>query len=392
MKRMLFILLIISFFQSKADALSDIDTLIAKRQYLSAWNKLTEMENGKQAVDVHLKKVDLSLKYFTKTFSHQLFSFTDLKPNQSLIKLRRIAESKMVQMYPYKIDKIIDSLRQHHPSDFRILKTQGDFYYDISILYGKDWIISHQEVTRRMYEGYSLAEQNGVYDYLSLYALGYFWNLNEDVNKSFNYFERSLKLDSTYAPTHYNMAYLLSEKDSLEDALYHAWQAYNLYGFIDYKNDAGQMAGSLLGKLNRHEEAISLLLDCDKLIPNTYYTYYYLLSSFLALDRNTEAQITAKNMFYLDWKSHTINTDIINLFIKNEEMDFLEQFYLDRISEDVKNDKEYRGYARLHLAQAFQMKGNTEKAMINLSLAKENFNICYDPGHPVFTVIEKMRR
>jgi len=391
MQKILIFLITLFSINASAISFSKIDSLINNKQYLSAWNVLTELENGKDGVDVHLKKIQLSLKYFTKTFSHELFSFTDLKENQNLIRLRVITEQKMVQMYPYKISSILDSLQKIHPTDYRLKKAQGDFYYDISILYGKDWIVNKQEVTRRMYEGYTKAEEHGIVDHISLYALGYFWNINEDHKKSADYFNRSLFLDSTYAPTHYNLAYIYSEKDSLEKALHHAWQAYDLYTYINYKNDAGQMAGSILGKLGRHEEAIALLLDVDRLIPDTYYTLYYLLNSFLATKKIPESQITAKNMFNMDWKSHTINTDIIKLFIRKNQMNALEQFYKDRLEED-KFDKEYRGYVYLHLGQAFQMINKTEEALINVSLAQESFNICYDPGHPVFTVIEKMKR
>jgi tetratricopeptide (TPR) repeat protein len=390
-KTLSFLIVILLSLSTSAISLEKVDSLIINKQYLSAWNALVELENGPQGVDTHIKKIDLSLKYFTKTFSHKLFSFTNLKKGQNLINLRVLAEKKMAQMYPYNIADIIDSLQKSNPTDYRLKKVQGDFYYDISILYGKDWIVNKQEVTRRMYEGYTTAEEHGIESHISLYALGYFWNLNEDAKKATNYFNRSLELDSTYAPTHYNLAYLYSEKDSLEAALYHAWQAYNLYSYLNYKNDAGQMAGSILGKLNRHDEAITLLLDCDKLIPNTYYTYYYLLNSFLSKRRVVESQVTAHNMFNLDWKSHTINTDIIKLFIQNDQLIALEQFYNDRLEEE-KFDKEYRGYAYLHLAQAYHMKSKTEEALINVALAQENFNVCYDPGHPVFQVIEKMKR
>ena len=390
-KTLLSLLIIFSSLNSSAISFEKIDSLINKKQYLSAWDALTALESSKQGVDAHIKKINLSLKFFTKTLSHEFFYFNNLKEGQNLINLRVLAENKKVKMYPYEIADIIDSLQKSHPKDYRLKKVQGDFYYDISILYGKDWIINKQEVTRRMYDGYTVAEEHGIEDHISLYALGYFWNINEERKKSKNYFNRSLKLDSNYAPTHYNLAYLHSEEDSLELALYHAWKAYNLYTYINYKNDAGQMAGSILGKLGRHGEAITLLLDCDKLIPNTYYTYYYLLNSFLAKKRILESKVTAQNMFNLDWKSHTINTDIINLFIKNDQLGALEQFYLERLEEE-KFDKEYRGYIYLHLAQAFQMKNKTKETLINIDLAKQNFNICFDPGHPVFQVIEKMKR
>lgn len=386
-----FVILFIACLSSQANTFPEIDSLIANRQYLSAWNQLVEMEKTDLSVDVQLQKIDLSLKYFTKTMSHKLFSFSNVKPTQTLIELRRIAEKKMAQMYPFNIEKVLDSLQVIFPKDYRLKKTQGDFYYEISILYDKDWIVNKQEVTRRMFEGYSTAEEHGVKDYISLYALGHFWSMNENNEKAVSYFRQSLELDSTYAPTHYNLAYIYIEKDSLEDALYHAWQAYNLYGYLDYKNDAGQMAGSLLGKLNRHEEAISLLLDCDKLIPNTYYTYYYLLQSFVATNRIEEAEITAKNMFQLDWKSHTINTDIITIFTKHNQLEPLIKFYNERLKEE-QFDKEYRGYIYLHKAQAYQMKSKQTEALIEIKLAEESFNICYDPGNPVFEVIRKMKR
>tara|TARA_B100000795_G_C22805641_1_gene444694 strand:- start:6898 stop:8073 length:1176 start_codon:yes stop_codon:yes gene_type:complete len=391
MSKILTFLILLFSINASAISFQEIDSLIKSQQYLSAWNALTKLEKSKDGVNAHLKKIELSLKYFTKTFSHKLFSFTDLKKGQNLVKIRVASEKKTMKMFPYEISSIIDSLQKIHPTDYRLKKIQGDFYYDVSILYGNDWILNKQEVTRRMYEGYSKAEEYGIVDHISLYALGYFWNINNDHKKSANYFNRSLLLDSTYAPTHYNLAYIYSEKDSLEKALHHAWQAYDLYTYIDYKNDAGQMAGSILGKLDRHEEAISLLLDVDRLIPNTYYTLYYLLNSFLATKKITESQITAKNMFNMDWKSHTINTDIIKLFVNNNQMDILEQFYKDRLEEE-KFDKEYSGYIYLHLGQAFQMVDDMEEALINISLAQESFKICYDPGHPVFSVIEKMKR
>ena len=185
MRKILFLLLIIfSSLNSSALSFKKIDSLINNKQYLSAWNALTELESGNQGVNAHIKKINLSLKFFTKTLSHEFFYFNNLKKEQNLIKLRVLVENKKVKMYPYKIADIIDSLQKAHPTDYRLKKVQGDFYYDISILYGKDWIINKQEVTRRMYDGYTLAEEHGIEDHISLYALGYFWNINEERKKS----------------------------------------------------------------------------------------------------------------------------------------------------------------------------------------------------------------
>lgn len=384
-------LLLFCFLINNATNLAGVDSLIQKREYLNAWKELSALESASNKIDVNLKKIDMCLKYFTKSVSHQAFAFTNLEKGKSLIEERRQAETRMIPVTPFKIDEIIDSLISENKKNFTLYKAKGDFYYDIFVLYGKDWKMNQQEVLRQMYTAYKKADDNGVNDYISLYALGYFYNLNEQSNQAITYLNRSLKLDSTYAPTHYNLAYLYTERDSNETALYHAWQAYKRYKYITYKNDAGQMAGSLLGKLGRHEEAISLLLDCDKLIPSSYHTYHYLLNSFLSLNRLQEADVTTENMFALDWKSHTINSDIIELYVKTNHFNELLDFYHSKL-EIEKYDMEFRGHLQLHLAQAYSRINNEEKMLEYVKIARESFNICYDSGHPIFRVLNKMER
>ena len=368
-----------------------VDSLIKKKQFLSAWLLVSSKESKTNKEQINLKKIDLCLKYFTTSISHQAFTFTNLKPGENIIQKRNSAETESTPTISFKIDEIIDSLIKENPKKFNLYKLKGDYYYDIFILFGKNWIINKQEVLRRMYTAYIKADKNGVNDYLSLYALGYFHNLNSESKKAIEYFNRSLALDSNHAPTHYNLAYLYTEIDSIELALRHAWIAYKKYNFINYKNDAGQMTGSILGKLGRHDEAISVLLDCDRLIPSSYNTYKYLLSSFLHLNKTREALITAENMFSLDWKSHAINTNIIEIFIKTNHSDELFNFYRKKLAEED-YDMEFRGHTQLHLAQAYSLINDKNQMSRYVSDAKESFLICYDNNHPIFGVLEKMLR
>lgn len=384
-------LCLLGFTNLNASSVADVDVLIQKRQYLAAWKLLNKTAATSPSVNIHLEKIDFALKYFTKTINHQAFAFSNLKEGENLLEQRVRAEKEMIPVFSFKADELIDSLLSTNPENARIFKTQGDYYYDIFILFGKDWKVNKQEVLRRMYLGYTKAYEAGVYDYLSLYALGYFYNINEQSNEAIKFFEKSLELDSTHAPTHYNLAYLYTERDSNEVALFHAWNAYQNYKYINYKNDAGQMAASLLGQLNRHEEAIGLLLAVDRLIPNTYQTYYYFLNSFLALKRLAEAEVTAINMFAKDWKSHTINTDLIELYTKYGFVNELITFYNKQLTTEL-YDMEFRGHVYLHMAQAYSNVSEDAKMLEYVQLAKESFNICYDSGHPVFRVLAKMEK
>jgi len=213
-----------------------VDSLIEKKQFLSAWKLLSSEETKTNKELINLKKIDICLKYFTKSVYHQAFAFTNLKSGETINQHRKYADVKNIPTFQFKIDAILDSLIQENPKNFSLQKLKGDYYYDIFILFGRDWVVSQQEVLRRMYSAYNTADKNGVNDYLSLYALGYFHQLNSESFKAVEYFKRSLFLDSNYAPTHYNLAYVYTEMDSNDVALKHAWSAFQQYNYINYKN------------------------------------------------------------------------------------------------------------------------------------------------------------
>lgn len=370
---------------------SEVDSLIGSKRYLDAWKKLDSIENNENKIEVNLRKIDLCLKYHVKSISHQAFAFVNVPKGENLLQQKQLASQKMISVFPFKIDAIIDSLITESPNNYALYKTKGDYYYDIFILYGRKWVKNKHEVLRLMHDSFKKADENGVRDYLSLYALGYFYTLNEQANLAFQYFERSLKLDSSYAPTHYNIAYLYAERDSNQKALSHALMAFKLYKYIVYKCDAGQMAGNLLNKLGNHKEAISILLKCDQMIPGNYQVYRTLLSSFLALDQLAKARITTESMFSIDWKSHAINTDLIELYVQTNYLDELLSFYQQKLTNESYN-MEYRGHIQLHIAQAYELANNLKEKLTYINLARTSFHICYDEGHPVFGVLAKMEK
>ena len=96
---------------------SQVDTLLKKRQFLDAWNLLNKKETKKNKIEINLKKFDFCLKYFTKSVSHQAFAFSNLKPGQSLIEQRRVAETRMIPVVPFKINEVIDSLLRENPKN-----------------------------------------------------------------------------------------------------------------------------------------------------------------------------------------------------------------------------------------------------------------------------------
>ena len=84
---------------------SEVDTLLKQKQFLDAWNLLSKKENKKNKVNINLKKFEICLNYFTKSVSHQAFAFTNLKPSQSLIRQRILAETRQFLLYSSRLMK-----------------------------------------------------------------------------------------------------------------------------------------------------------------------------------------------------------------------------------------------------------------------------------------------
>ena len=130
-------LICFSFICNANNSFSDVDSLIEKKQFLDAWKLLSSKESKSNKEQVNIKKIDMCLKYFTKSISHQAFAFTNLKPDENIIQKRNLAETKLIPTCPFKIDVIIDSLIRENPKNYNLYKSKGDYYYDIFIFFVK---------------------------------------------------------------------------------------------------------------------------------------------------------------------------------------------------------------------------------------------------------------
>lgn len=91
-------------------------------------------------------------------------------------------------------------------------------------------------------------------------------------------FDQALQLDSTYAPAHFNLALLLEDEGSFEEALHHALKA-STYDAEDW--DYRYLMASLLVTNARVEEAIPHLKEVTQTWPWHHASHYKLGQSLL---------------------------------------------------------------------------------------------------------------
>ncbi|NUO82070.1 tetratricopeptide repeat protein [candidate division KSB1 bacterium] len=100
-------------------------------------------------------------------------------------------------------------------------------------------------------------------------------------------FERALAYDSLYALCHFNFALLLEDEGELAPALAHAQRAWQIEPpNLEYR----YLLGELLVKLQRYEEALSLLQEVAQQWPWHHGAHYNLGQALVRLGRQEEAQ------------------------------------------------------------------------------------------------------
>ncbi len=366
----------------------EIDSLISKRSYASAWGKIENIKTDSSAAFI-IQKSNFCLAYFAHTLYHQKFYFVNLKNNESLFDYRQKAPGMEVSFANFNPEEELIKLRSRFSQDPKINLALGDYYYDVFVTYGTQWKKGKEELMALFYYHYTEAYQVNVKTTLSVYALSLYFQSRRTYSKSETLLKECLTMDSTYAPAHYNLAFSYSLIDSTDLAISHAHKAYDLYRLKNLKADAAMMIGVLLSDQKKYADAVNWLLIADAETPGNFYIYQSLLNAYLHLGKKEEAHLIAKNLYNYDWRSARIFNSILESYLEVKQGDDLKVFLKDELTVEA-SDEEYRGFLLLHLAQIhLRMDENTQAKTI-LDKAESSFRVAYDKEHGVFKVIERM--
>ncbi|HBE79250.1 MAG TPA: hypothetical protein DDW65_15980, partial [Firmicutes bacterium] len=154
--------------------LEEADQLIKAGQYDTAFKLLSEADKKSENPEIVLKQVDIALNYFAVSTMHQMFAFKDLQPGETIEDIRGNEESEsesgggVYSYYQFEIDKILNKLIIRFPKNGQLYKALGEFYFEVSLRYGKGWLKPEQELVELAEKNCLKAEQNGVFDAKSL--------------------------------------------------------------------------------------------------------------------------------------------------------------------------------------------------------------------------------
>ncbi len=370
------------FSQTESETIKKAKDLISIKKYESAFKLLDKYDPNNSKPDMVLLKEEIVLNYFVSSMMHQLFALKDLKEKEE-IKDFRGKEGKF-GMQMFEIDKILDSLIQIYPNNCKLYKGLGDYYYEVHLKYGENWLKKESELKELIEKNYLKSINENCADYLPYYVLGYLKTAKEQYKDALAYYKKSIELNNNYPSAQYNLAYSYLYLDERDSALIYAKKSLEMYEDIEYKSDAARMVAQIYLELNDDKKALQFFENANEIDPENYYNLKPILKLYLKTN-HPKTNYIRSSLFNLYAGNPTIYNDLEEIYIKNKKEIELIKFYKEQL-EVKKNNLKVFGNLNFYLAKFYT---DTDKKLAKnyFITAKNSFAKVLKPNHEIFQII-----
>jgi tetratricopeptide (TPR) repeat protein len=369
------------FGQTEIETIKKANSLIANKKYETAFKLLDDFDKENNKPNIALLKSNIVLNYFVASMMHQMFALKDLEKDENIMDYRGREGSFGMQMF--QVDSILGKLIEIHPSNCALYKGLGEFYYEVHLTYGGNWLKDDDELFQLMQTNFQKAVDGNCADYLSNYVLGYVLLAQENNEESIPYFLKSIEMNKDYATSHYNLAYAYLSSDDRQNALKYAKNALVLYSDSSLKSDAARMLGVIYRELEDDKNAIKNYKLADEIAPENYHTLKSLLELYVKTG-NKKSPKTTKAFFDLAPENPTIYNDLGKIYYNKKEK--LISFYKSQLSEFEYN-KKIAGNLNFYLGRVY-IATDKKIARAYFLKSKEIFSEIFDKDNQVFNAIE----
>ncbi len=370
--------------KSQSTVLTEAQSLISSKKYQSAYEVLEQADPQNTNPELTIEKVNLVLDYFVSSVMHRMFALKDLLPNEKVESYR--GKQGAYTLFKFAPDSVLNRLIKTHPRNYKLRMALGHYYQEVHLNYGDQWLEADSLVLKKLLTNYTLAYQHGVYDYWSLYGMGYTYLLQEDYPQAITYLLLSLQLKGDFASGNYNLAYAYFNTAQYEKSIIYAARAIGKYENIDYKTDAIRLTGLSYLQLNDSVNAYRCYQQADELQPNNYFT----LQSLLSLSFNMKPEVVSElteQYFQLAPENPTIYQDLMGIYWTANKIDMLLQFFDQQHDNYTKNavvNGNLYFYSGVILYDTKDFK-SSKKAF---SQAQKTLSRVYPKNHEVFKAID----
>ena len=376
------------FSQAEKDIVKKTTDYVSNAKYESAYNYLDSLDPHNRNVEIVLFKEDVALNFYIETYNHQRFAFKDLLKFQKVSDFR--GKTNGLPMHVFKINKVLDSLIEVYPDNYKLYKGLGDYYYEVHRKFGNDWLVKENWLIDLIETNYKKALADKMGDFETNYRLGLTYETDGKYQEGIPYLTRAIQLRDSSADAHYNLAYAFLNVNDTINALRHALLATKLYQDSSEKGDAARMAGVVYGEMGNQKKAVEFMELSNKIAPNNYNTLKILVDMYLKVDNHKKEREATNQFYHLGVEKPTIYNDLIDIYAGNGKQKQLIAFFQSQLKQANGNMVQlgslYFSIGKLYVG--------TDKnlALENLTKASEVFATVYKPENPVFKLIYDMMK
>jgi tetratricopeptide (TPR) repeat protein len=370
--------------QKDHEVITKAKAYVTDHKYESAFKTLQDYDPSNSKPDIVLYKEDIALNYFLTSIMHQMFSFKDIPKDENIRGYR--GQNGTSTMYLFAADKILDSLLNLYPDNYKLYKGLGDYYYQVYLKYGEHWLIKQDELFSKIENDYKIAIDHKLGDFQSYYALGYVMVSRGSYKQGIPYLEKSLQFDNNSADAHYNVAYAYLYTEDPQNALKHAKAAIKLYQDTAERADAARMTAAIYAAMKNYKKAADYGELSNSIEPHNYYTLKNLLDYYLKDKYEYRIKATTEELYNLGPEKPTIYNDLSDIYMDNERVPDLIQFFREKIPKAADN-KVQLGSIYFYLGRLL-IDVDKKEAKDDILKARDILSQVYPKDHQVFKVIE----
>ena len=381
--------ILIAFFQKTSaqinqQQLQKAKQLIEQKQYFTAFEILYLADSLHENPDLVLKKTEITLNFSTVSLLHRGFGFVNLEEGEILSDFMGQSEDK--QIFPFRANEVLERLIAQNPTDYRLHKALGDFYYDCHLKYNNSWVKNTKELFGLINQYYGAANAHGQGDFLSYYVLGYIQTFEENYEAALPLFKKSIALSPDFPSAHYDLAHVHYYLDDKIEAIESARQAFILFSDSVRKADAARMVANIYSEEKIYKDAIIYYELSDSINPNNYLTTKQLIGHYLQTD-NPKLIQTREKFFAFGPLNPSIYIDLSAIYVKENRTQDLIDFFEDKVSEYRKDTKVKANL--YYYSGNLYLEFDEEKAAENLTKASKLFAKFLHPENRIFEMIDR---
>lgn len=377
-----------SFLYSQS-VLEQTDNLIENGKYKSAYELLEQEDPNNQDPDLVLKKVEIAQDYFVQSMGHQMFAFSNVNNLEEVYEMRRNATGETFTMYMLPVNEVLDTLILQHPTRYDLHRALAGFYFDVTLKYGGNWVMSEAKALDKMFTHSKIAIEHNAGDYMTQYQCGYYQTLQEDYRGAIPYYLASIAQEPNYPTAHYNLAICYFYQGQSMAGIPYAERSYQLYQEPSMKGDAARITANLYKDTQDFENALKYYEFSIEAQPDNYHNLNQLLEIQLRLNKTEEARTTAAAFFALAPNNPRIASDLTDIYAVTEQDAELIQLFTT-LEADYSSDREAIGNLHFYLAQFYFSRDQPKKGKEILLIAQKDFESIFEPNHEVFGLIKEL--